>query len=30
MARGYTRQLKQILLENGCTLVRHGKGDHSI
>ena len=30
MATGYARQVKAILTEHGCTLVRHGKGDHSI
>ena len=26
----YTRQVKQILSENGCYFVRRGKGDHEI
>ena len=26
----YTRNVKKILLENGCHFVRHGKGDHDI
>ncbi len=30
MARGYTRQLKAILQEHGCTIVRQGKGDHEL
>ena len=30
MATGFTRQVKSILSANGCTLVRHGKGDHEI
>ena len=24
----YTKQVKNILKENGCTFVRYGKGDH--
>jgi len=24
----YTRQVKKILVENGCYFLRHGKGDH--
>ena len=24
----YTRQVKKILKDNGCTFVRYGKGDH--
>ena len=30
MATGYARQVKAILLEQGCIFVRHGKGDHNI
>ena len=30
MATGFTRQVKSILSANGCTFVRHGKGDHEI
>ena len=26
----YTRQVKQLLSDSGCYLVRRGKGDHSI
>jgi len=26
----YTRDVKKILLDNGCSFVRNGKGDHSI
>jgi len=26
----YTKQVKAILSENGCTFRRHGKGDHDI
>ena len=26
----YEKDVKKILLENGCYLVRRGKGDHSI
>ena len=26
----YTRQVKQLLFDNGCYFVRHGKGDHNI
>jgi len=27
---GYERQVKEALRENGCSFVRHGKGDHDI
>lgn len=27
---GYTRRLKKLLAESGCTFVRQGKGDHEI
>ena len=30
MAENYTRRVKLILRENGCSFVRHGKGDHEI
>jgi HicA toxin of bacterial toxin-antitoxin, len=30
MATGFTKQVKAILLANGCTFVRHGKGDHDL
>lgn len=30
MVGTYYRDLKRILLDNGCTFVRHGKGDHEI
>ena len=26
----YEKKVRQILSENGCTFVRHGKGDHDI
>ena len=26
----YSRQVRVILKKNGCTFVRHGKGDHEI
>ena len=26
----YTRQVKQVLADNGCYFVRRGKGDHSV
>jgi len=26
----YEKKVRQILLENGCYFVRHGKGDHDI
>ena len=26
----YTRQVKKILLANGCKFVRYGKGDHEV
>ena len=30
MGTTYGRELKRILIANGCTFVRHGKGDHEI
>jgi HicA toxin of bacterial toxin-antitoxin, len=30
MGSSYYRELKRILLDHGCTFVRHGKGDHEI
>ncbi|HEY7243535.1 MAG TPA: type II toxin-antitoxin system HicA family toxin [Xanthobacteraceae bacterium] len=27
---GFTEKLKEILRQNGCLLVRQGKGDHEI
>ena len=30
MGSGYYRDLKRILLDNGCNFVRNGKGDHEI
>ena len=30
MAKNYNREIKNLLKENGCTFVRHGKGDHDI
>jgi hypothetical protein len=30
MADNYTPRVRAILKENGCTFVRHGKGDHEI
>ena len=27
---GYTRELKRLLKDAGCTFVRHGSGDHEI
>ena len=30
MAQGFTKQVKGILSDHGCTFVRHGKGDHDI
>ncbi len=30
MPSGYTKQVKAILTDHGCTFVRHGKGDHDI
>lgn len=26
----FEKKVRQILTENGCTFVRHGKGDHDI
>lgn len=26
----YEKKIRKILAENGCTLIRHGKGDHDI
>ncbi|HVW91859.1 MAG TPA: type II toxin-antitoxin system HicA family toxin [Devosia sp.] len=28
--KGYYRQLRKLLEEAGCTLVRYGKGDHQV
>lgn len=28
MGASYTKELKKILSDNGCTFVRQGKGDH--
>jgi len=30
MVQGYTRKLKAILIEHGCTFVRVGNGDHEV
>lgn len=30
MVQGYTKQVKALLLANGCRLLRSGKGDHEI
>ena len=30
MGASFGRELKRILIANGCTFVRHGKGDHEI
>ena len=30
MGSAYYRELRRILLDHGCTFVRHGKGDHEI
>ena len=30
MGGAYGRELKRILLDNGCQFVRQGKGDHEI
>lgn len=30
MAENYSRRVKAILREKGCSFVRHGKGDHEI
>jgi predicted RNA binding protein YcfA (HicA-like mRNA interferase family) len=27
---GYERDVRRILMDNGCTFLRHGKGDHDI
>lgn len=27
---GFEREVRSILAEQGCTFVRHGKGDHDI
>jgi hypothetical protein len=26
----YEREVREILHQNGCTFIRHGKGDHDI
>lgn len=28
--RGYGKRVRDLLVENGCMLVRHGRGDHEI
>ena len=30
MMADYTRKVKKILYDNGCSFVRQGKGDHEI
>lgn len=30
MVRGYTAQVRDILMQNGCTFLRKGKGDHEV
>ncbi len=30
MVRGFTREVKAILLRNGCTMKRQGRGDHEV
>lgn len=30
MGSAYYRELRRILLDQGCIFVRHGKGDHEI
>jgi hypothetical protein len=30
MVSSYGRELKRLLRDHGCRLVRHGKGDHEI
>jgi hypothetical protein len=30
MAENYTPRVKALLVGNGCSFVRHGKGDHDI
>jgi hypothetical protein len=30
MADNFTPRVKAILRENGCSFVRHGKGDHEV
>ena len=30
MAKGYTKIVKALLVEHGCSFVRHGKGDHDL
>ena len=30
MVQGYTARVKEILRENGCEFIRHGKGDHEV
>ena len=30
MVSSYGRDLKRVLLDNGCRFVRNGKGDHEI
>lgn len=30
MGRGYSREVRKLLQQYGCTFVRQGKGDHEI
>ena len=30
MAKNFNREVVNLVKENGCTFVRHGKGDHDI
>ena len=27
---GFEREVRRVLLDHGCTFVRHGRGDHDI
>ena len=27
---GFEREVRRVLIDNGCVFVRHGKGDHDI
>ncbi len=30
MSKNYNREILKLVKDNGCTFVRHGKGDHDI
>jgi len=30
MSKNYNKEIVKLVKENGCTFIRHGKGDHDI